>query len=428
MSGEIEAIADIATGTALARAVEPTSGERADDTSDPCKNCQAPLHGKHCHNCGQKSVVHRSLGAFGHDILHSVLHFDGKIWRTLPMLAWNPGHLTRRYVHGERAKFVSPLALFLFSVFLSFALFSLSGVGQTVNVDTKMDAQSALKALEDDKATIRRDIAALEAEKKTQVAKGGEPTDVADAMANIDEDIADHTEALQAIETEKVPEVRSEIIALRKFEIQKRENETKLRQLNDTLAKAKASGSPTGTIEEEIEGAKLSIVAMEKAGELVRTGKADMSDVKVNFFGNEKINAAFKHALENPRLLFYKVQSNAYKYSWILIPLSVPFVWLLFFTRRTFKLFDHAVFVTYSLCFMMVLSMVAGLLIFWEPTEIIGGLMLGILPPLHMYRQLKQAYGLSRFSALWRTFALSNFAIIALSLFVTMITLLGVTG
>ncbi len=62
---------------------------------------------------------------FFHDLLHGVLHFEGKIWRTLPMLAWRPGELTRRYIDGERAKFVSPIALFLFSVFLMFAVVKL---------------------------------------------------------------------------------------------------------------------------------------------------------------------------------------------------------------------------------------------------------------------------------------------------------------
>jgi hypothetical protein len=38
-----------------------------------------------------------------------------------------PGQLTRRYIEGERARFVSPVALFLFSVFLMFAVFSSIG-------------------------------------------------------------------------------------------------------------------------------------------------------------------------------------------------------------------------------------------------------------------------------------------------------------
>jgi len=49
-----------------------------------------------------------------------VLNFEGKFWRTLPMLAWCPGILTRRYIDGQRARFISPIALFLFSVFLLF--------------------------------------------------------------------------------------------------------------------------------------------------------------------------------------------------------------------------------------------------------------------------------------------------------------------
>ena len=65
--------------------------------------------------------------AFFHDFLHGVLHFDGKLWRTLPLLAWKPGALTRRYIDGQRASFISPMALFLFSVFLMFAV--LNSVG-----------------------------------------------------------------------------------------------------------------------------------------------------------------------------------------------------------------------------------------------------------------------------------------------------------
>ena len=37
------------------------------------------------------------------------------------MLAWRPGELTRRYIDGQRARFISPIALFLFCVFLMFA-------------------------------------------------------------------------------------------------------------------------------------------------------------------------------------------------------------------------------------------------------------------------------------------------------------------
>ena len=68
--------------------------------------------------CFSPGPAFRTLSAFWHDLLHGVFHFEGKIWRTLPMLAWRPGVLTRSYIEGKRATYVSPIALFLFSAFL----------------------------------------------------------------------------------------------------------------------------------------------------------------------------------------------------------------------------------------------------------------------------------------------------------------------
>jgi hypothetical protein len=52
--------------------------------------------------------------------------------------------------------------------------------------------------------------------------------------------------------------------------------------------------------------------------------------------------------------------------------------------------------------------------------------LLTFLPLIHMYRQLRGAYCLGRWSAIWRTFALSQFAIWAASLFLFLLLLMGV--
>ena len=127
-------------------------------------------------------------------------------------------------------------------------------------------------------------------------------------------------------------------------------------------------------------------------------------------------------AKSNPELVVYKIKTNAYKFSWALIPISVPFVWLLFPFSRNFRLYDHTVFVTYSLCFMMLLliaSSVIGLV-----SEAIASLA-WFVPPIHMYRQLRGTYALSGWSALWRTAALTIFAFIAISLFTSLLVGLG---
>src|SRR3546814_2472734 len=104
MTGGIEAAGDFATGALWSRTAEPRAGEPGHGEHPRlCLNCGAALIGDFCHECGQAGHVHRSLAAFLHDLAHGVLPFEGKIWRTLPMLMLRPGAMTRRYVTSERA-------------------------------------------------------------------------------------------------------------------------------------------------------------------------------------------------------------------------------------------------------------------------------------------------------------------------------------
>jgi hypothetical protein len=61
------------------------------------------------------------------DFIEGVMHFDGRLWRTLPLLAFRPGRLSRTWIEGKRVRYVAPLHIFLFSIFLFFLALSLSG-------------------------------------------------------------------------------------------------------------------------------------------------------------------------------------------------------------------------------------------------------------------------------------------------------------
>jgi hypothetical protein len=424
MNEGIEAIADITTGAVIAKAVEPHadgSDIAAANGQSACLNCGGILAGTHCHSCGQKAQVHRTLRSFGHDFVHSVLHFDGKIWRTLPLLMWKPGELTRRYIHGERAKFVSPLALFLFSVFFAFALFNfLAPKNIDLNTNGTTTAAKAQEEFDKDRKDTLDAISKLEKDKKEALASN-EP------VAWMDGELARYREALKSLEAEKAPEIRKQVIAERKFAIAKQASETKIKRLEADLARAKVAGQPTAKIQEEIESERMGIKLTKAANDLVTKGDTDL---QINLFNIKWLNDAAKHAAENPQLLFYKIQSNAYKYSWALIPISMPFLWLLFFWRREYKLFDHAVFITYSLCFMMTLATIAAIILS-SATEgsfvfVVTVLSLIFVPPVHIYRQLHHAYQTTRLGAFWRAFVLSNFAVLALVLFGSLIVTLGV--
>ena len=422
MSGELEGAADIITGASIARAVEPEAGEGA-VAAKTCLNCGAILTGPHCHICGQKAHVHRTLHAFGHDILHSVLHFDGKIWRTLPLLFWKPGDLTRRYVHGERAKFVSPLALFLFSVFLTFAVFNwLAPSGADLN--GVVDPAQVKAEYQKDRAEIIESIAALERE-KADAPKSRESSD------RFDDELAKYTDILANLDASTGEEVRISDLAKRKLTKAHADNDANVERLRTQIDQARAAGKSTVALGKELDEALVESRMMVRAGGALGSAESDSFSTDqftdLAFPGATALNNAVKHAKENPQLLLYKIQSNAYKFSWALIPISVPFVWLLFFWRRRFKMFDHAVFVTYSITFMMLLGIISALFINSATLEPIGGMLLAFYPPIHMYRHIHHAYETSRFGAFWRMCLLSVFAVTALTLFTALIVALGVT-
>jgi len=339
---DLEAVGDAATGAVLASTVEPKTGADGHTRENNCLNCGTELTGDYCHTCGQRAHVHRTLHAFWHDLLHGVLHFEGKIWHTLPLLAWRPGELTRRYIDGERAKFVSPMALFLFSVFLMFAVASFTG-----SLSPRINPNAS--------AEMRKNIAANE-----------------------------------------------------------RQIATLQRQRDDSVRAGRSTGPLDGQIAEL--QSELAILKGMQTGEIGRIAKTQID-------APSWLSKPLEKAVKNPDLLFYKLKTNAYKFSWMLIPLSVPFLWLLFPFSRRFRFYDHTVFVTYSLSFMTLLVVTAVLIGLAGLPQLAGLAML--VPPFHIYRQLKGTYGLTTRSAVVRTLLLVAFSIVALSLFFLALFALG---
>ena len=53
----------------------------------PCANCGAELQGYYCHVCGQSADIHkRSIFHLFWEALEALFHFDGRLWRTMPLL------------------------------------------------------------------------------------------------------------------------------------------------------------------------------------------------------------------------------------------------------------------------------------------------------------------------------------------------------
>jgi hypothetical protein len=92
-----------------------------------CLNCGAPLGGHYCAQCGQKAeAVNPTFGEFAHEVLHAVAHLDGKMLRSTQMLLTRPGVLSREHFEGRRARWASPIQLYLVCSLLFFAVSAFS--------------------------------------------------------------------------------------------------------------------------------------------------------------------------------------------------------------------------------------------------------------------------------------------------------------
>ncbi len=354
-----------------------------DDTAGNCLNCNSPITGNFCDNCGQARHIHRSIGAFWHDILHGVLHFEGKFWRTLPLLVWKPGELTRRYVHGERANFISPMALFLFSIFMMFAVFSFIG-----------DPFSGADSDNEWNSGVVVEARKLDGQIKAKIAQ------------------------LDQAEGEQKSGIEQEIL-----ELKRARNMVATMTMSDMPHPEVGLGDDSPGIgefdSEKDSGGDESGFASSKQTNQVSTGLRWL---------DMKLNGGLKKANANPSLLFYKLKANGYKFAWLLIPISLPFVWLTTIGRRGYHFYDHAVFTTYSISFMSLLFISCAVL---AALGVTGEIWVGLLvfyPPFHMYRQLRYAYQMSRPEALVRVSFLLVFTVISLTLFLAILLTLGVLG
>lgn len=394
MSGELEAAGALATAGAVAGAIEGREPGKA--VEGDCLNCGAPLAGPFCGQCGQSAHPHRKLTHVFEEFLHGLLHFDTKAWRTLPMVLFRPGTLTRNFVYGKRARYISPIALFLFTIFLMFFVFSFALPPVDINAPVQtvtMDSAESLAEAREELADAREELAEARAEPDP------------DEPAGIEVRLA---ESAVRIAEEEVRRLEQELAA-------------EQAQAAAPAAQSTPHGEPAGSAAPEATSTESRSWA-DAMREIAEKGDFDV------FPGNPALNERIRHKFENPELALYKVQQAAYKFSFLLAPLSLPFIALLFLWKRAVTLYDHMSYALYALSFASLLFIAIVLASQHAWTNWLPGWLIIVGLPVHTYFHLKGAYALGWFSALWRTFFMLTFALVIMSLFITLIVVLGLTG
>lgn len=373
MSMDLEPVGALATAGLVAKEIEGDAGKTAAPgahAGDRCANCSAQLAGPYCHQCGQMAHLHRSLLHLLEELGHGILHFDTKTWRTLPLLVARPGLLTRRYIDGQRTQYVSPLALFLFSVFLMFFVFStVGGPDAKSPPNTPAEQEQARQELSKEVEQGRKRVAAAEAKVAQATAKDRE--DATDELDDARSDLRASEFALSALNLASAPSPKD----------------------------AAADGNHT--------------THMGWPATVERIGREQSQ-------AHPTLARIALHAAENPDLTLYKMKSSAYKFAFMLVPISLPFLWLMFFWRKGVVMYDHTIFTLYGLSF---LCLWLALISLAAKSHVTAGFAdaAGLFIPVHLFLQLKETYVLGWFATLWRTIAVLVTGCVVLCLFTLLV-------
>lgn len=135
-----------------------------------CLNCGAQLGDRFCAACGQRDIpAYPTVRELAEDAFAELSGWDGRFAVTIRSLIARPGMLTREFLRGRRARYISPLRLYLVASLVYFVIAaaapeleseSRDGVtvsrGVQVSVTTGgSDRATALRQIEDAPAAIR---------------------------------------------------------------------------------------------------------------------------------------------------------------------------------------------------------------------------------------------------------------------------------
>ena len=107
-----------------------------------CANCGAALQGRFCSACGQEAKpLDPPVRHFVKEFAQELFDIDGRQIRSLRRLVFSPGFLTREYVEGRRAPWLSPLKLYLLCSVAAFAMFAIAGSDAGIKIQIQTTAQ-----------------------------------------------------------------------------------------------------------------------------------------------------------------------------------------------------------------------------------------------------------------------------------------------
>lgn len=97
--------------------------------STRCLNCEHPLDisDQFCPNCSQLNSTKRlSFHDFFNEFFAGIFAYDSRLYRTLGVLLFRPGKISKDYIEGKRVRYANPYRFYLSASIIFFLVWSLT--------------------------------------------------------------------------------------------------------------------------------------------------------------------------------------------------------------------------------------------------------------------------------------------------------------
>ena len=109
-----------------------------------CPNCANEHAGEFCNGCGQRNVdLHVPIGGLVREAAEEAFGLDSRLRHTLVPFFFKPGELTRDYLGGRRARYTSPLKIYVVAAAIFFFAYASRDRPNSIHFDAKDKARPA---------------------------------------------------------------------------------------------------------------------------------------------------------------------------------------------------------------------------------------------------------------------------------------------
>lgn len=372
-----------------------------------CSNCSTQLSGPVCHSCGQTAdSFHRPVWELLAEIFDGLFGFEGRMWRTIPPLLYRPGHITRQYLSGVRARYVMPFRLYLTASVLFFLV-----VFGAANIDFGDGPSTAEVAAQTEAAMAQLEAAEgglLDEATRERLEASG--VDLEDIEARIREAGVASVEAAQEVSENEV---------LQAIE-QQQWKENAITGVRVVLIPEDHPDLVERLNEEGNEDLREGIIELEE-GISVSVGE-DVSDVplEIRRFLARQAEGVIE---DNGQMMRRELEAWIPRVMFIMVPVYGFLLAFMHFYKRGYFFYDHMVVSLHFHAFLylfLLVTMVLAAIPFIGPGWAI--LILLVWSNFYLYRIHRRVYDHGRFSSALRVIVL-NFAYSILLAIGTMIAL-----